>query len=251
MTRAARLPLPRRTAAALVGVKLLVLVLLTAPGSAQAQSAPFCVCLRCLLMAHTVFYTSTSSMFPTLPTDTCFRAASTVPQSPVRAGDVIIFDHPDVPEGVVKRVIALAGQTVQLVGGRLQIDGVPVKRQAAPDFFQSLLPSSSGDVPLCPDWPLPDALRCKVPREIEILPNGASYHILNLFEATSLDDTGKFVVPDGHVFVLGDNRDNSLDSRLSRREGGLGFIPLADIVGVVDPTATLLHPLVPRRVALQ
>jgi signal peptidase I len=67
----------------------------------------------------------------------------------------------------------------------------------------------------------------------ETLPNGVTFGVLDILDGP-MDHTRAFEVPDGHVFVLGDNRDNSADSRIPQASGGIGFIPLKNIIGIVE-----------------
>jgi signal peptidase I len=70
-------------------------------------------------------------------------------------------------------------------------------------------------------------------RQIETLPNGVSYPTLNITNQQS-DNTGVYTVPEGHYFFMGDNRDNSADSRLAQRAGGVGFVPFENLIGRAD-----------------
>ena len=94
--------------------------------------------------------------------------------------------------------------------------------------------------PRCPG-PMDEGGTCLVPRFTEILPDGTSYDVLDLGPDGVADTSGPFIVPPNHVFVLGDNRDDSVDSRFDQRAGGLGFISAANILGPVvkieDPEA--------------
>ena len=74
---------------------------------------------------------------------------------------------------------------------------------------------------------------CEKEREIETLPNGVRHTILNI-GTQSTDNTGVFVVPDGHYFFMGDNRDNSTDSRVDQIAGGVGFVPYENLIGRAD-----------------
>ena len=112
-------------------------------------------------------------------------------------GDVIVFRLPrDTTETYVKRVIGLPGDRVQMRDGRLYINGALVPREEAGAFKTEL----SGH---------PFTLR----RYIETLPGGRAHDVLEISDHEALDNTQEFVVPAGHFFMMGDNRDDSLDSR--------------------------------------
>jgi signal peptidase I len=134
-------------------------------------------------------------------------------------GDVVVFRLPRDPrQTYVKRVIGLPGDRLQMRAGRLWINGtmLPVRRDGA------------GTVEL-EDGGSKPALR-----EIETLPGGREHPIYKLDGVGWLDDTPVFEVTPGHVFVMGDNRDNSADSRLAPEVGGVGLVPVENLVGRVD-----------------
>lgn len=133
---------------------------------------------------------------------------------PPERGDVAVFKLPaDNSTDYIKRVIGLPGDRVQVKGGVLHLNGKAVPRKRIEDY-QLVTPFGS--------------VR-KAPRYIETLPNGRSYRILETDRNLgSLDNTPEFVVPKDHFFVMGDNRDNSLDSRAMRH---VGFVPFENFVG--------------------
>lgn len=131
-------------------------------------------------------------------------------------GDVVVFRLPrDQQTDYVKRVVGLPGERIQMKDGVLYVNDVPVKREPLADFV--------GDA--CGT----DAV-ARVKHWRETLPNGRSYETLDCLANGFLDNTKVFTVPAGHYFMLGDNRDNSTDSRLST----MGYIPLEYLIGRVD-----------------
>ncbi len=127
-------------------------------------------------------------------------------------GDVAVFKLPsDNSTDYIKRIIGLPGDAIQMKEGRLYVNGAIVEREAVEDFT---IHKSSGA----------EAVR----QYVEILPNGRRHRILEASDAAQLDNTPIYKVPDGHYFAMGDNRDNSLDSRAKH---GVGFIPVANLVG--------------------
>ena len=132
-------------------------------------------------------------------------------------GDVVAFRMPkDDSVDYIKRVVGLPGDRIQMQQGLLYINGVTVERQRLPDFV--------GDDACGMSYPRPTK------RWRETLANGASYETLDCVDNGFYDHTNVYTVPDGHVFVLGDNRDNSTDSRVL---SAVGYIPLENIVGRV------------------
>ncbi|MCG8509640.1 MAG: signal peptidase I [Rhodospirillales bacterium] len=128
-------------------------------------------------------------------------------------GDVAVFKLPsDNSTDYIKRIIGLPGDTIQVVGGILHINGTPVKRERTSDFVDT---DEFGHVK-------------RIPRYVETLPNGRQHFILEeRGDRWVSDNTREFKVPEGHFFAMGDNRDNSADSRFSE----VGSIPIQNLVG--------------------
>ncbi|MBN8966996.1 MAG: signal peptidase I [Rhizobiales bacterium] len=134
-------------------------------------------------------------------------------------GDVVVFRWPgDTSQAWVKRVVGLPGDHVQMRSGRLFINGEAVGLRA--DGYGD---AEDGEGHLTP-----------AARYIETLPGGRTHTIFKLRTHGVLDNTADVVVPAGKLFVLGDNRDNSADSRVPVAEGGVGLLPVDDLVGRVD-----------------
>jgi signal peptidase I len=136
-----------------------------------------------------------------------------------KRGDVVVFRWPgDRSQIWVKRVIGLPGDHIMLRRGEVFINGKPA----------TLTPDGTGQAEN------EDGSRATAARYIETLPGGRKHTIFKLTNFDPLDNVPDTVVPPGHVFVMGDNRDNSADSRVPVRAGGVGMLPVQDLVGRVD-----------------
>lgn len=126
---------------------------------------------------------------------------------PVERGDVVVFKVPtDNKTDYIKRIVGLPGDRIQVIKGILHINGEPVKRERIETWYDE-----QRQEPLT--------------QYIETLPNGVQHRIIEKSDERSGDDTDEFPVPAGHYFGMGDNRDDSLDSR------SWGFIPEENLVG--------------------
>src|SRR5215510_13041866 len=133
-------------------------------------------------------------------------------------GDVIVFKTPaDNKTDYIKRVIGLPGDRIRMKDGVLYINDEPVPKVPEEPFVEDL-----------------NGYRHEVAQYRETLPNGVSYDVLDREPHGYYDDTEVYVVPDGHYFMMGDNRDNSLDSRVPVEAGGVGYVPFENLVGKAE-----------------
>jgi signal peptidase I len=149
-------------------------------------------------------------------------------------GDIVVFEGPAGAD-VVKRVVGLPGDSVAVEGGRLILNGKAVPRQQLEDFAMPISPNSPCRVvppAVAMTRPLGDGRpACIYPAYRETLPGGRSYTVLDQTDTGYADNFGPVAIPQGHIFVMGDNRDDSLDSRYPVISGGMGFVPIDRVVG--------------------
>jgi signal peptidase I len=132
-------------------------------------------------------------------------------------GDVVVFKLPrDGKTDYIKRLVGLPGDRVQMVNGVLNINNAPVQRTRVPDYIDR---EPNGSVKAVPQYD-------------ETLPEGKVHRIIELSgDQGQLDNTPVFVVPPGYFFFMGDNRDNSLDSRVPPEFQGVGLVPFENLIG--------------------
>ena len=209
--------LPRRWLGAIVQLASVVLVIVAAKTAiAEPYYVPSPSMEPTLLVGDGLLATkfpygySTASLPAGFVLPRTERILGALPQR----GDVVVFRYPgDRSQVWVKRVVGLPGDRVQTRAGRLWINGKPVG--------------------LARDTSSRDTAQAGM-RYVETLPGGRSHPILKMTGRNPLDDTPEIAVPAGHLFVMGDNRDNSADSRVDVASGGVGLLPVADLIGRVD-----------------
>ncbi len=128
-----------------------------------------------------------------------------------RRGDVVVFIHPRSGEVMIKRAIGLPGDEIEVHDGTLIINGSAVETTQPHLLMRAVSPSGR-------EW---------AERYEETLPGGVRHAVHNLTNGAPLDNFGPYTVPDGHIFFMGDNRDNSLDSRWD----GMGAAPIENLIG--------------------
>ncbi len=149
-------------------------------------------------------------------------------------GDVVVFRHPSEDSDLIKRVIGLPGDTIAVRGGRVVLNGHPLQRRPLPPVSVPVsanspcraVPPATPAVALAGDRPY-----CVYRGYLERLPNGPSYIVLDQVDHGLADDFAPTTVPPGHVFLMGDNRDDSLDSRFPGYAGGIGMVPTQNLIG--------------------
>ena len=201
-------------------VKTVVIALLIAFGIRTIAFEPFNIpsgsMVPTLLIGDYLFVSKFSYGYSTysLPYGIHLFSGRIMGRVPER-GDVVVFKLPRDPKvDYIKRVIGLPGDRIQMKAGLLYINDEPVKRERIEDFVDT-----------------ENGMLTRTRQFLETLPNGKVHRILEMSDSGPYDNTDVYVVPAGHYFCMGDNRDNSLDSRVPVQEQGVGYVPAENLVG--------------------
>jgi signal peptidase I len=166
-------------------------------------------------------------------------------------GDIAVIKSPRDKSDYIKRVVGLPGDTVQMQDGQLWLNGVAVPKVAVAPIEVPVSANSDCLAPIEAQFRRTNAagvLVCRYPTFRETLPSGRSYLTMDLAQ-TPQDNTEPMIVPEGHIFLMGDNRDNSEDSRFDPLLSGLGMLPIENLVGRAEfitfslDGSTTLNPL--------
>ena len=151
-----------------------------------------------------------------------------------KRGDVVVFRHPTNGKDFVKRLIGLPGDIVSIKNGKLEINDLKVDYKEIQDFVE--IKNAQGplkSIPRCSNAPVSLGSSCSKKQAMEILTEGLQYSVLDIADSFG-DNMPRFTVPEDNYFFLGDNRDNSLDSRFGISSGGVGFVQSKYLIGRAD-----------------
>lgn len=191
------------------------------------------LCLGLLRLSWTPYFIPSEAMKPTLLVGD-YAVAKTATGAQVQRGDVIVFRGVDQDVAQIKRVVALAGDRVALRSGQIWLNGAPVLQLGQGDFTEVMAPQGPrGLRPRCANGLVGDGAICRKKLLREVFSGAHSHFILDIETGSVGDEFAEVTVPAGMLFVLGDNRDNSVDSRFAVGAGGLGFVPQTAVYGVM------------------
>lgn len=153
-------------------------------------------------------------------------------ESAPERGDIVVFKWPkDNSTDYIKRVLGLPGDRLQMKKGVLFINGRPMERRRIENLELPVTPNNQCKTTRYLVEKEDGSRICSYPQYLEVLPSGRSYRTLDLAGGLPNDDTVEFYVPEGHYFMVGDNRDDSSDSRVPISQNGVGLVPAENLVG--------------------
>lgn len=193
----------------------------------------FALCLFGLVFLSRLFWSPfwlpSGSMKPTLLVGDYVIIQRT--KAAPEIGDVVVFRHPARPTEFIKRVVAVSGDEIQLKDGIVHLNGTAIPQEPNGKFIETFARQGPlGQLPICANASVALGAECEKYQFAETYPGSTAHNVLNIRDGF-LDDTDVFVVPEDHFFVLGDNRDNSTDSRIPVSQGGIGFVPVENMIG--------------------
>jgi signal peptidase I len=152
---------------------------------------------------------------------------------PARRGDVVLVNVGPGQSPAVKRIVALGGDRLEIRRGEPVLNGVPIAREIRGEWIEPWLNEGpSAGWPICANMPERPGDHCVRWLLLEVPPGVPGYEVLAA-RPNRFSERPEVAVPPNHVFLLGDNRDESLDSRAEATDGGLGLVPDQAILGKV------------------
>jgi signal peptidase I len=177
------------------------------------------------------YHVPAEHMKPTLLVNDAF-AVRYADAGDLQHGDIAVFRHPVTGSDMISRLVGLPGDSVQVRAGQVFVNETALALAAEGVMQEIYAPQGAlGNLPRCANAAVGVGGICDKPLFRETLPSGRSYRITNLEEGGFADNTALFTVPEGHYFFMGDNRDNSNDSRFDQGVGGFGFVPAENVIG--------------------
>ena len=152
-----------------------------------------------------------------------------------KRGDVVVFRHPVNGKDYVKRLIGLPGDEISIKSGRILINGKKINTKETDSFIE--IKKRQGpleSIPRCSNAPVSLGSKCEKKQYIEEISDGLEVRILDISDDEYGDNISSLEVPEDNFFFIGDNRDNSLDSRFGRAAGGVGFVKSENLIGRAD-----------------